>query len=104
MSVESSIAWVERSGRGGKPGIVIFKVDSFAIHGTTVPLNAMLTLAAPDVGSQTRRISNPLLVQVSGPLPPGNIAEIDPGMTLTAYVAADTPLRTELVSHEGSKP
>ena len=92
MSVEATIAWVERAGRGGKPGMVIFKVDSFAAHGVTVPLSGILTLAAPDVGAQTRRVSNPLIVQVSGPLPPGNIAVIDPGMTLTAFVAADTTI------------
>ena len=72
--------------------MVIFKVESFPIHGATVPLNGILTLAAPDIGAQTRRISNPTLVQVIGPLPPGNPAEIEPGMTLTAQVAADTPV------------
>jgi len=90
MSVDASVLWVERAGRSGKPGMVIFKVSSCAIRGTTVPLDGVLTLAATDVGGQ--RISNPSLVQVSGPLPPGNAARIEPGMPLTATVAADTPL------------
>jgi hypothetical protein len=92
MSVDASIAWVERSGRGGKPGMVIFKVESFTVHGTTVPLTGILTLAAPDVGAQERRISDPSMVQASGPLSPGNVAQIEPGMTLTVTVAADTTL------------
>jgi Chitobiase/beta-hexosaminidase C-terminal domain len=92
MSVEASIAWVERAGRGGKPGMVIFRVESIPIHGASVPLSGILTLSAPDIGAQTRHISNPGMVQVTGPLPPGNPAEIQPGMTLTAAVAADTPL------------
>jgi Chitobiase/beta-hexosaminidase C-terminal domain len=90
-SVEASIAWVERAGPGGKPGMLIFRVESFPIHGTSVPLSGILTLSAPDIGAQTRRISNPDLVHVTGPLPPGNPASIEPGMTLTAVVAADTP-------------
>jgi hypothetical protein len=92
MSVEASIAWVERAGRGGKPGMVIFKVASFTVHGTSVPLSGILTLAAPDIGAQTRRISNPDIVQVIGPLPPGNPAVIEPGMMLTAVVATDTTI------------
>jgi Chitobiase/beta-hexosaminidase C-terminal domain len=92
MSAEASIVWIERAGRGGKPGMIIFKVNSCMIRGTTVPLSGVLTLAAPDIGAQIRRISNPELVQASGPLPPGNAAAIEPGMTLTAYVSADTPI------------
>jgi hypothetical protein len=92
MSADASIAWVERSGHGGKPGMIIFKLNSFTAQGTKVPLTAILTLAAPDIGTQTRRISDPTIVQVSGPLPPGNPAEILPGMAFTAVVAADTPV------------
>jgi len=92
MSVDASVIWVERAGQGGKPGMIIFKVSSCTIRGTTVPLSGVLTLAATDVGTQTRRISNPSMVQVSGPLPPGTAARIQPGMPLTASVAADTPI------------
>ena len=92
MSVEASVIWVARAGHDGKPGMIIFKVNSCAIRGTTVPLNGVLTLAATDVGTQTRRISNPNMVQVSGPLPPGTAARIAPGLPLTATVAADTPI------------
>jgi hypothetical protein len=90
MSVEASIAWVERAGHGGKPGMIIFKVTSCPIHGVSVPLTGILTMAAPDIGALTRRVSDPTLVKVTGPLPPGKAAEIEPGMTLTATVAADT--------------
>jgi len=90
MSVDASVVWVERAGRSGKPGMVIFKVSSCTIRGATVPLDGVLTLAATDIVGQ--RISNPSLVQVSGPLPPGNAAKIEPGMPLTATVTSDTPI------------
>ena len=90
---KAKITRVERAGRDGKPGLIAFKVESLDVHGITVPLNATLTLAARDVAAQAEKISNPGAVRVSGALPKGDEAVIEPGMPLTAIVGADTPLR-----------
>jgi hypothetical protein len=83
---------VERAGRDGKPGLIAFNVESLDVHGISVPLNANLTLAAPDAAAQVAKIANPSVVHVSGTLPRGEEAVIEPGMPLTAIVGADTPL------------
>jgi len=90
---KAKITRVERAGRDGKPGVIAFKVESLDAHGISVPLNANLTLAAPDVAAQAAKIANPSVVRVSGTLPKGDEAVIEPGMPLSAYVMADTPLR-----------
>lgn len=90
--VEATITRVDRAGQAGKPGVLVFQVQSLHAHGVTVPLTATLTLAAPDKAAQAQRLSNPSMVHVAGALPPGDEAEIEPGMALTASVGADTPL------------
>jgi len=90
---KATITRVEKAGRDGKPGLIAFKVESLDIHGISVPLNASLTLAAPDVAAQSEKIANPSAVRVSGTLPKGDEAVIEPGMPLTAIVGADTPLQ-----------
>jgi hypothetical protein len=90
---KATITRVERAGRGGKPGLIAFKVTSLDVHGVSVPLNAALTLAASDVAAQAEKISNPSAVRVAGTLPKGDEAAIEPGMPLTAIVSAQTPLR-----------
>jgi hypothetical protein len=92
ISADATISAVEPSGPGGRSGLLAFEVHSLNVAGVSVPLNAMLTLLAPDVGSEIYRVSDPTLVHVSGPLPHGNEAVIRPGMQLTAVVAADTRL------------
>jgi hypothetical protein len=87
---KGTITRVERAGRGGKPGVIAFKVESLDIRGISVPMSANLTLAAPDLAAQTVKISNPSAVQISGTLPKGDEAAIEPGMPLTAIVDADT--------------
>jgi hypothetical protein len=89
---KGTITRVERAGRNGQPGLISFKVESLDAHGISIPLNANLTLAAPDIAAQAVKLSNPSAVRVSGPLPKGDEAAIEPGMPLTAIVAADTPL------------
>ena len=90
---KATITRVERAGRSGKPGLIAFKVDSLDVHGISIPLHAILTLAAADVAAQAEKISNPSAVRVSGTLPKGDEAVIEPGMPLTAIVGADTSLR-----------
>jgi hypothetical protein len=89
----ATITRVEKAGRDGKPGLIAFKVESVDINGIAVPLNALLTLAAPDVAAQAEKIANPSAVRVSGTLPKGDEAVIEPGMPLTATVGEDTPLQ-----------
>ena len=89
---KATITRVEKAGRGGRPGSISFKVESLDVHGIAVPLQANLTLAAPDIAAQAAKISNPNVVHVTGILPKGDEAEIEPGMPLTAIVVQDTPL------------
>jgi len=91
-SADATISAVEPAGPGGRSGLLAFEVHALNVRGVSVPLNAMLTLLAPDVASEIYRVSDPTLVHVSGPLPRGNEAIIRPGMELTAVVAADTKL------------
>jgi hypothetical protein len=90
---KATLTRVEHAGRDGKPGVIAFTVESLDVRGTPVPLSANLTLAAPDVAAQAAKISNPSVVHVSGTLPKGEEAIIEPGMPITAIVAADTPLK-----------
>lgn len=89
---KATITRVGRAGSDGQPGLIGFKVESLDVHGIQVPLHANLTLAAPDIAAQTTKLANPSVVRVSGLLPKGEEAAIEPGMPLTAIVSADTPL------------
>jgi hypothetical protein len=89
---KATVTRVERAGRDGRPGVIAFKVESLDLHGVSVPLNANLTLAAPDLAAKAAKIANPSVVHVSSALPKGEEAIIEPGMPLTAIVGADTPL------------
>lgn len=93
MSVEAVITSVARAGQNGRSGEIVFRLTGLIIHGVTIPLNGVFTLVAPDIGSQLNHISDTSFVHVAGPLPPGNEAKIEPGMSLTASVAADVQLR-----------
>ncbi|HEV2487745.1 MAG TPA: chitobiase/beta-hexosaminidase C-terminal domain-containing protein [Terracidiphilus sp.] len=90
--VKGIITKVDQAGQGGKPGVLTFQVQSFDVHGVIVPLSASVTLAAPDLAAQSQRIADPSQVHVAGPLPPGEEAQIAPGMPLIATVVADTAL------------
>lgn len=89
---KATITRVEHAGRGGKPGVIGFKVESLDVNGVSIPLSAKLTLAAPDIAAQAAKISNPSVVRISGTLPKGDEAVIEPGMPLTAIVEEDTEL------------
>lgn len=92
MSVEAVVASVQRAGQNGKSGVIVFRMTGISVHGVTIPLSGTYTLVAPDIGSQLNHISDTSFIRVSGPLPPGNEAKIEPGMMLTASVAADTSI------------
>jgi len=92
MSVEAKVTSVQHAGQNGKSGVIVFAVMGFSAHGVTIPLSGMYTLVAPDIGLQMNHIADSSFVHVAGPLPPGNEAKIEPGMMLTASVAADTSI------------
>lgn len=91
--VAATITRVDQAGPGGKPGVIAFQVQPLIAHGAVIPLSANLTLAAPDLAAQAQKIVNPSLVHVSSAPPPGEEAEIEPGMPLTVLVSADIPLQ-----------
>jgi Chitobiase/beta-hexosaminidase C-terminal domain len=91
-AVDATITKVERAGLGGKSGAITFQVHSLNVHGTTVPLSAILTLAAPLNGKPAQNNPNSMIVNVGGAQIRGIDAEIEPGMIVLAPVAADTPL------------
>lgn len=93
MSVEAMVTSVQRAGQNGKSGVIVFRLTGINAHGVTIPLIGIYTLVAPDIGSQLNHISDTSFVHVAGPLPPGNEAKIEPGMMLTASVAADVSIR-----------
>lgn len=92
MSVDAIVTSVQRAGNNGKSGVIVFRLMGLSVHGATIPLSGIYTLVAPDIGSQLNHISDASFIHVSGPLPEGNEAKIEPGMMLTASVAADTAL------------
>jgi hypothetical protein len=92
MSVEAKVISVQRAGQNGKSGAIVFSLMGLSVRGVTIPLSGMYTLVAPDIGSQLNHIADTSLVHVAGPMPPGNEAKIEPGMMLTASVAADTSI------------
>lgn len=90
MSVDAMVTSVQHAGNNGKSGVIVFRLTGLNVHGAAIPLAGIYTLVAPDIGSQLNHISDASFVHVSGPLPEGNEAKIEPGMMLTASVAADT--------------
>lgn len=89
MSVEAMVTSVQHAGDNGRSGVITFRLLGLSAKGVTIPLSGEYTLVAPDIGSQLNHISDTSFVHVAGPLPPGNEAKIQPGMMLTAAVAAD---------------
>ncbi len=92
VSVEAMVTSVQHAGQNGKSGVIVFHLTALNVHGVTIPLGGTYTLVAPEIGSQLNHIADTSLVHVAGPLPPGNEAKIEPGMMLTASVAADVSI------------
>lgn len=89
MSVEARVTAVQHAGQNGKSGVIAFTLMGLSVHGVSIPLSGTYTLVAPDIGLELNHITDSSFIHVSGPLPPGNEAKIEPGMMLTASVAAD---------------
>ena len=92
MSVDALVTSVKPAGQNGRSGVVAFRVTTMNAHGAAIPLDGQFQLVGPDIGSQINHISDTSFVRVSGPMPPGNDAKIEPGMLLTAVVAQDVPV------------
>jgi len=90
MSVDAIVTSAQHAGENGKSGVIVFRLTGLNVHGATIPLSGVYTLVGPDIGSQLNHIADASFVHVAGPLPEGNEAKIEPGMMLTASVAADT--------------
>lgn len=91
--VDATISAVDRAGHAGEPGDLAFEVHSLDLQGNKVPLLGGETLEGQDKVKTAKEL---IFIPVVGPaalLVRGDEAEITPGMTLTASVAADTPLQ-----------
>lgn len=92
MSVDALVTSVKPAGQNGRSGVIVFRLTVLNAHGVSIPLDGQFELVAPDIGSQINRVSDSSWVRVSGPMPTGNEAKIEPGMLLTASVAQDVPI------------
>ena len=92
--ISATITAVDRAGLSGEPGDLSFEIHSLDVQRAKIPLLGGETLEGQNKFKTAR---GPLLfIPFFGPaalLVRGDEAEIKPGMTLTASVAADTPLR-----------
>lgn len=91
--VNATVTAVDRAGHAGEPGDVSFEVHALAAQGIKIPLLGGETLEGQ---AKIKPAMGLALVPFVGPaalLVRGDEAEIKPGMTLTASVAADTPLQ-----------
>lgn len=89
-SATAIITQVDRTGAGGQPGDIAFKVDSLTVNGTTVDLRGFASKEG-----QAKLPNAAVLIPVVGPftmLKHGTDAQIKKGTVFTAYVKADTPL------------
>jgi len=92
MPVDAAITQVVPAGRSGTPGLLVFQVHSLAINGTQVPLLGGETLAGTALVSAKPSVLKTSL-DTSTASDQSSEAQIKPGMSLTATVAADTPLQ-----------
>ncbi len=92
MSVDAVITSVKQAGQNGRSGVIVFRLTALNAHGATIPLDGQFELVAPDIGAQINHLADTTWVRVSGPMPPGNEAKIEPGMLLTASVAQDVAI------------
>jgi hypothetical protein len=87
---EATITEADRTGIGGAPGNIVFRVDSMNVDGKAIPLNGTAALEG-----DPRRPNGAILIPVVGVFTVfrhGTNAEIKAGTPVTAYVAADTSL------------
>ena len=90
--VEAIITQADPSGHAGTPGDLSFEVHSVTASGLQIALTGGETLEGANRYKRTRGLLLVPGVGIASLAIHGQEAEIKPGMTLTAIVAADTPL------------
>lgn len=90
--VEATITQADPAGHVGTPGDVAFEVHSLTVNGTKIPLAGGESLEGENHYARTEGLLLIPVVGVAALATRGDEAQIKPGMSLTAAVAADTPL------------
>jgi len=91
--VEATVTQADPAGHAGAPGDIAFEVHSVQVNGIKVPLHGGETLEGADHYKSRYFMLIPAVGVIPALATRGEEAEIKPGMTLTAAVAADTTLR-----------
>jgi hypothetical protein len=91
--VDATISQADPAGHAGAPGDIAFVVHSVQINGVKILLQGGETLEGADRYKSRYFMLIPAVGVIPALATRGEEAEIKPGMTLTAAVAADTMLR-----------
>lgn len=90
--VQATITQADRAGHAGTPGDIAFEVHSVQVNGIKIPLQGGETLEGADRYKSRYFMLIPAVGVIPALATRGEEAQIKPGMTLTAAVAADTTL------------
>ncbi len=91
--VDAIITQADPAGHAGVPGDVAFEVRALIVDGKKVPLQGGESLEGANHYTRAKSFLFVPVVGIAGLAAHGDEAEIKPGMTLTASVAADTTLQ-----------
>ena len=91
--VEATITQADSAGHAGAPGDLAFEVHSLAVRGIQIPLRGGETLEGAAHYNSRYFLFMPVVGIIPALAARGDEAQIKPGMTFTAAVAADTPLQ-----------
>jgi hypothetical protein len=90
--VTAAITQADPAAHAGAPGDIAFQVHFLTVHGTQIPLRGGETLEGENRYGSHALLFVPVVGLASLAIR-SDEAEINPGMVLTADVAADTPLQ-----------
>jgi len=91
--VEAIVTQADQAGHAGAPGNVTFEVKSMTVQGMKIPLKGGESLEGANHYDKAKGFLFVPVVGIAGLAVRGDEAVITPGMTLTASVAADSPLQ-----------
>lgn len=91
--VDATITQADSAGHAGAPGDLAFEVHFLTVHGVQIPLRGGETLEGADHYKSRYFLFIPVVGIIPALAARGDDAQIKPGMTFTAAVAADTPLQ-----------
>jgi hypothetical protein len=91
--VDATVTQADPAGHAGAPGDVSFEVHSLTVRGKQIDLKGGETLEGANHYGRTKGLFLVPVVGLASLALRGDEAEIKPGMTLTASVAAETPLQ-----------